>query len=205
MGSKAGLVFLGDGLPKDTLKAAFEPDLARSAALASVIAGAPVEHAGVRTLDDQGVWPEPGVMCVGACEGFALVGYREIGPDRPSEIGAWIDAVSPTGSAHGVFMHSVVDFGAFAVWEHGVLRRSVSLTPDAGIVENIGDAYAFESPFWDGERPLDDAPGYPLPFHPLDFADEALLAFFGFGLERPSSTFTVDPGTIGLPAFRIGP
>lgn len=137
------------------------------------------------------------------CEAFALVGYREIGPDRPSEIGAWIAAVSPTGSAHGVFMHSVVDYGAFAVCEHGVLRRSVSLAPDAGILENIGDAYAFEAPYWDRERPVDHAPGYPLQFHPLDFADEALLAFFGFGLERPSSTCSVDPGTIELPAYRV--
>lgn len=102
-----------------------------------------------------------------------------------------------------MFMHSVVDYGAFAVWEHGDLRRSVSLAPDDGILENVGDAFAFEAPYWDGYRPVDHAPDYPLPFHPLDFADEALLACFGFGLERPSSTYSIDPGTIELPAYRI--
>lgn len=203
MGAKAGLVYLGEGLPVDALKTGFEPDLERSAELADTVLGGPVAPAGTRALGEQGVWPEKGTICAAACDGYALIGYSEICPDRPSEIGAWIKAVSPSGSAHGVFMHSVVDFGAFAVWERGELRRAVSLLPDGGILENSGDRYEFEAPFWAGHRGLDDYPDYPLPFHPLDFAEEALLEFFGFCIEGPTSRFTIDPEAMELPAFRL--
>ncbi|MCD0444961.1 hypothetical protein LO763_15185 [Glycomyces sp. A-F 0318] len=203
MGAKAGLVHLGEGLPSAALRAALRPDLERSAELAATVLGGPVGADGTRVLTEEGVWPERGTICVAAWEASALIGYREIGPDRPSEIGAWIKAVSPTGSAHGVFMHSAVDYGAFAVWEGGELRRSISLAADAGTMEDTGDRYPFEAPFWTGARGLAHAPDYPLPFHPLDLAEEALLAFFGFGIERSPSTFTIDADTIELPAFRL--
>ncbi|GAA2287154.1 hypothetical protein GCM10009853_048060 [Glycomyces scopariae] len=201
MGAKAGLVFLGDGLPADALRAGFDPDPERSAELAGVVLGGPVERDGTRVLAEGGVWPEAGVICVAAWKSFALIGYRELCPDRPSGIGDWIRAVSPTGGAHGAFMHSAVDFGAFAVWESGALRRSVSLAPDAGIIEDVGDRYPFENPFWDGRHHHD--PDYPLPFHPLTFAEAALLMLFGFGIEQPRSAFTVDADRIALPAFRL--
>ncbi|THV42224.1 DUF6928 family protein [Glycomyces buryatensis] len=203
MGAKAGLVYLGEGLPSAVLQTDFRPDPARSAELAGTVLGGPVRTNGVRALTEGGVWPERGTICVAAWEEFALIGYHEICPDRPSEIGTWIKAVSPTGSAYGVFMHSVVDFGAFAVWEAGELRRSVSLSADSGIMEDIGTRYSFEAPFWAGDRGLAHAPDYPLPFHPLDLAEEALLAFFGFGIERSSSMFTIDADSIVLPAFRL--
>jgi hypothetical protein len=203
MGAKAGLVFLGEGLPAAALQGPLRPDPARSAELAGTVLGGPVKADGVRMLTEGGVWPERGTICVAACEEFALIGYRELGPDRPSEIGTWIEAVSPTASAHGVFMHSVVDYGAFAVWEAGDLRRSVSFAADPGVMEDTGARYPFEEPFWTGHRGLAHAPDHPLPFHPLDLAEEALLAFFGFGIERSSSVFTVDADSIALPAFRL--
>lgn len=203
MGAKAGLVHLGEGLPSAALRSGLRPDPARSAELAATVLGGPVRADGALVLSEEGVWPEQGTICVAAWEKCALIGYREIGPDRPSEIGSWIKAVSPTGGAHGVFMHSVVDYGAFAVWESGELRRSVSLAADPGIMEDVGDRYPFEEPFWAGRRGLAHAPDYPLPFHPLDLAEEALLAFFGFGIERSSSMFTVDADAIELPAFRL--
>ncbi|WP_133884284.1 hypothetical protein [Glycomyces sp. NRRL B-16210] len=183
------------------LKTLPEPDPERSAALADTILGGAVASAGTRVLGEGGVWPERGTVCVGAYDGFALVGYDRLGPDRPSDISGWIDAVSPTGGAHGVFMHSVVDYCAFAVWEGGELRRSVSLAPDSGVMEDLGDRLSFEAPFWDGKHPMDE--GYPLPFHPLEFGEAALGACFGFGIEGDPSTYEFDPFAFTVPAFRL--
>jgi hypothetical protein len=55
-------------------------------------------------------------------------------------------------------MHSVVDWLAFAVWEDGVLVRSLSLSPDGGGLENIGEPYDFEVPYWAGEYPVEPEP-----------------------------------------------
>lgn len=43
-------------------------------------------------------------------------------------------------------MHSVVDWLAFAVWDDGRLVRSLSLSPDSGIIENIGEPLPFDCP-----------------------------------------------------------
>ncbi|GAA1687714.1 hypothetical protein GCM10009830_39100 [Glycomyces endophyticus] len=200
MGAKAGLIHLGGGIPAHALAGgpAFDPE--RSAALAATILGGPVAPAGARTLAEGGVWPERGTICVGAGEHTALVGYAEICPDRPGTITDWIRAVAPGGDAHGVFMHSVVDFGAVAVWEHGEIRRSISLAPDSGVMDDLGDPLTFEAPFWNGDHAVDE--DYPLPFHPLDFGEAALLALFGFGIEGSPAAYAFDPGTVALPAFR---
>ncbi|MEU6287191.1 hypothetical protein [Streptomyces sp. NPDC046988] len=56
-------------------------------------------------------------------------------------------------------MHSAVDWLAFAVWEDGRLDRSLSLSPDSGVTENIGEPLPFELPYWAGERPADIVSG----------------------------------------------
>ncbi|MFD4655933.1 DUF6928 family protein [Kitasatospora sp. NPDC058444] len=55
-------------------------------------------------------------------------------------------------------MHSVVDWLAFGVWEDGRLVRSLSLSPDSGIIEDIGEPLSFEVPSWARERPADIVP-----------------------------------------------
>jgi hypothetical protein len=78
-------------------------------------------------------------------------------------------------------MHSVVDWFAFAHWNNGRLVRSLSLSPDSGILEDIGLKLAFEEPYWSGQHPAgdDEDDEYPLPFHPLDLGEAALSEFFG--------------------------
>jgi hypothetical protein len=85
-------------------------------------------------------------------------------------------------------MHSVVDWFAYAIWNgDGSLWRALSLSPDSGVLENIGVPLAFEGPYWAGEHPVDDddddEQSYPLPFHPLELAEDALRALFGFKYE----------------------
>jgi len=64
--------------------------------------------------------------------------------------------------------------------DDGRLVRSLGVSPDTGIVEDIGEPYPFERPYWAGEHPVTSTfPGqgpYPLPFHPLDLDEEALRA-----------------------------
>ena len=40
-------------------------------------------------------------------------------------------------------MHSVVDWFAFAVWHGQKVRRSLSLSPDSGVMEDIGSPLPF--------------------------------------------------------------
>ena len=121
---------------------------------------------------------------------------RNVMVDRPSELPPrYLQAAEGrTVILHA--MHSVVDWLAFAIWKDGVLVRALSLSPDGGIVEDIGERLPFEAPYWGGEHPVEPVdfvplpgrPGpsgepYPLPFHPLELGEGALRALFGFVIE----------------------
>ncbi|MEU1605765.1 DUF6928 family protein [Micromonospora matsumotoense] len=103
-------------------------------------------------------------------------------------------------------MHSTSDWLCFAVWEHGGLVRSLSLSSEGGIRENIGEPYDFELPFWAGEHPVEpmfsDDP-YPLAFHPLHLGEQALRALFGFTLEGRRDPDDIDPLDVHLHGFRV--
>jgi hypothetical protein len=83
-------------------------------------------------------------------------------------------------------MHAVVDWIAFAQWTNGKLLSSLSLSPNSGILEDIGKRLAFEQPFWSGEHPAVDEEeeeedgAYPFPFHPLELGEAALEELFGY-------------------------
>jgi hypothetical protein len=84
-------------------------------------------------------------------------------------------------------MHSVVDWFAYGICApDGQLRRSLSLSPDDGIIENLGSSLAFEAPYWAGEKALeldDDEEPYSLPFQPLELVEDCLRTLFGFNFE----------------------
>jgi hypothetical protein len=140
-------------------------------------------------------FPGLGILCDGS-----------VALDRPSELPArYTDA--PGGRVVLHAMHSVVDWFAFGVWEKGRLVRALSVSPDHGIIENIGDPLPFEVPYWDGEHSEEDdddeeGPEDPdsLPFHPLELGEEALAAFFGFRLEGVPTE--IDPFNIPVAGFR---
>jgi hypothetical protein len=104
-------------------------------------------------------------------------------------------------------MHSVSDALTFAVWEDGQLIRSLSVSPDSGIVEDIGEPYPFERPYRAGEHPVTSVlPGqgpYPLPFHPLSLGEEALRTLFGFVIEGRPQPDDVDASAVRLHGFRV--
>lgn len=104
-------------------------------------------------------------------------------------------------------MHGVSGWFSYAHRdESGRLRRSLSVSSQTGVVEDIGPAMPFEHDFWSGRRPVqqDDLldGDLPVPFNPLEMGEDALQYLFGFGLEYYSK---VDPWSIPLLGYSLGP
>jgi hypothetical protein len=103
-------------------------------------------------------------------------------------------------------MHSVVDWFGYAIWEDGVLLRSLSLAPDEVIIEDIGPRPPFEAPFWAGKHPVVPAggrPAYTLPFHPLDLGEAALRDLLGFAIEGRVLDSDIDASAVYLAGFEV--
>jgi hypothetical protein len=85
------------------------------------------------------------------------------------------------------------------------------LSPDGGITEDIGAPLPFEASFWAGEHPvpsgrqLPGGPPYPLPFHPLELGEAALLALAGFAVEGRPADDLIDPGAVRLHSYQVTP
>jgi hypothetical protein len=101
-------------------------------------------------------------------------------------------------------MHSVVDWLAFARWVDGELIRSLSLSPDRGVLEDFGEPLAFETPFGEGKHAASGygVEGYPFPFHPLELGEAALKAFFNYQLEGYREAGVFEPEEMRLVKYR---
>jgi hypothetical protein len=120
--------------------------------------------------------------------GLAVICTNDAALDRPSTLNRRFLNQIRGRTLYLHSMHSVLDWFSYAVWDgDGALRRSLSLSPDAGIMENIGNPMEFETPYWNGMKPvdgdIDNNLSYPLPFHPLEMAEDALRSLFGFNYE----------------------
>ncbi|MET8740820.1 hypothetical protein [Streptomyces sp. NPDC004728] len=208
MGAKAALLAYVDGGVASVLKAAGEPTAEGTAALiARVFPGCRAEPTEGEVLGEA-TYPPDGLTYAASFTGVDMVCDRRLMFDRPSELPAHL--LEATAGRRVILhaMHSVSDWLAFAVWEDGRLRRSLSLSPDSGIVENIGDPFPFEMPYWAGDRLVESDPEwdeepYALPFHPLELGNEALRALFGFLLEGRPSPEDVDPDEVSLLGFDL--
>lgn len=147
--------------------------------------------------------PPDDVIYAGCFGAVSIVAAKEFAGDYPSKVDPRF--IDPSLGTHIYLhaMHSVVDWLAFAKWENGKLVRSLSLSPDSGILEDVGGKLAFELDFWEGKHPAvdpeeADAPDYPLVFHPLELGGAALKAFFGYQLEGYPEDDLYDPEGIPL-------
>jgi hypothetical protein len=120
--------------------------------------------------------------------------------DKPSQLPERFLEAAQGRTVYLHAMHSAVDWFAYAIWERGRLVRSLSLSPDSGVIEDLGERRAFEEPYWSGQHPLDE--DYPLPFHPLDLGEAALLDLFGYQIEGYVDAFQFQPEEIPLAAFQ---
>ncbi|HEX6591006.1 MAG TPA: hypothetical protein VF050_03315 [Moraxellaceae bacterium] len=135
--------------------------------------------------------------------GVTLIAAKEFGIDYPSRLAQRFSSAGSIATLHA--MHSAVDWFAYAVWKDGVLLRSLSLSPDSGILEDIGQRMAFEEPYWSGgHSAVDDEEdgAYPFPFHPLELGEAALNDLFGYQLEGVLDAALLDPDSIPLLCYR---
>ena len=141
---------------------------------------------------------------MGCFPGVAIVAAKEFGIDHPSHLPAQFIAAGSGGTMYLHAMHSVVDWFACAKWVNGNLVRSLSLSPDSGILEDIGPRLAFEGPYWAGQHPATDGEesDYPFPFHPLELGEAALKEFFGYQLEGTVEGAMVEPESIPLVRYK---
>jgi uncharacterized protein DUF6928 len=201
MGAKTTLLAFSDGDLRPALLGATRPSVDEVAeAVRAVLPGydvTPTEGDG--SLFDH-VNPPDDTTYATVLAGAELFADRRLAYDRPSELPAHLLALGKGRRIvlHG--MHSVNDWLSFAVWEDGELVRSLSLSPDSGIIEDLGPHLEFERPFWAGEHREDD---YPLPFHPLELGEEALRALFGFVIEGYPDDSDVDAETVPMIGFRV--
>lgn len=185
MGAKTCRVIQAQGDARELLAASPQLQAAETAAfVAALFPG--VDVASPRAADLSCTYVYDNSVLAGCFAGLRILVSPEVALDRPSELPPRF--IAPTGTTLLHAMHSVVDWLAFAVWRDGVLVRSLSVAPDNGIIEDIGERLAFEQPYWNGHHPADDPDEdiedrYPLPFHPLELGEAALGAFFGFQLE----------------------
>lgn len=205
MGAKDTMLLYADGPIRPILQAA--PPLDRTATRTLVERLYPGHQ--LLDLDDGNLFesaaPEQSTVFAGCFPGLAVVCAPDVALDRPSTLDPRFRSHFPGRTVYLHAMNSVVDWFAYAVWTgDGSLWRSLSLSPDTGVAENVGAPLAFEAPYWAGERPVDDPDDpYPLPFHPLELAEDALSALFGFTFEGVAQPDDPDPFGIQLAGYFV--
>ncbi len=208
MGAKTWMLSYADGNPRDLLRAHAEFD--RDATLKLAVRLFPRDR--LTPLDDVDLMytsPPDDELCIACFPGLSVVAAKEFGIDNPSKLPSNFLTHVPAKTVYLHAMHSVVDWFAFAVWHEGKLQRSLSLSPDSGIIEDIGQRMSFEMPYWSGKHPAVDPadedegdPPYPFPFHPLELGEAALAEFFGFTLEGTYDPSHILPETVPLASFK---
>lgn len=205
MGAKTWMVVYGKENPKEVLKS--YPALDRDATIALVGKLFASEKLLALQDSDLSFTNLPDNEIVAACfPGLVVVAAKEFCIDYPSKLPAkFVDTFSE-GILFLHALHSVVDWFAFAVWNSGRLQRSLSLSPDSGIIEDIGTRLPFEEPYWAGDHPAvdpdEDDAAYPLVFHPLELGAAALQELFGYGLEGLLKASQLEPERIPLMRFK---
>jgi hypothetical protein len=205
LGAKTALLAYTTEDPVESLRRAGELDPAATRAL--VAATHPgwtgTASSGSTLFDD--CYPERGTVYAGSFPSIDILCDRDVQDYMPSDFPARYLDVAAGRRVILHAMHSATDRFVYAVWENGALVRSLALTPDDGIIENIGAPLPFEAPYWAGERPARGA-AYPLPFHPLDLGGgPALRALFGFIIEGRSQPTDIDAESVKLAGFQVPP
>ena len=209
MGAKTWMLVYADGDAGEILKSNPPLDRVASAALARELF--PGEK--LVAIDDGDLSftsQADDVIYIGCFSGLSIIAAREFGIDHPSKLpGVYLDAACGR-DLYLHAMHSAVDWFAYAHWKNGTLLRSLSLSPDSGILEDFGSRSPFEEPYWSGLHPVfnpvsdpeDGEDDYPFCFHPLELGEAALLELFAYQLEGFVDSSQLEPETIPLMGFK---
>lgn len=205
MGAKAWFAAYFDGVPKEVLKDGHKLNRNASRILAErVLPNVKLNEKEDGALDFLN--PDSGEVYAGDYGDLKIAAHDSLGVDRLSQIDPrWYQPeLGSTVYVHAT--HSVSDWCAFAIWEDRKLVRALSVSPDTGIIEDIGERLPFEIPFWNGDFPAVDEKSeaaYPLPFHPLELSEAALLEHVGFQFEGASSDWVFDPSDTPIAHYEI--
>lgn len=199
MGAKTWMLVYSTGEVAKSLRASPELDRGRTLELAKTLF--PKDRLDVIGDGDlSNTCPPNDELHIGCFSNVSIVAAKEFGIDYPSKLDASFISHGGSGTIYLHAMHSVVDWFAFAKWNNGELIRSLSLSPDSGILEDIGGRFPFEEPFWSGRHPVDGK--YPLPFHPLELGEAALKHLFGYQLEGHLDSELLEPESIPLAKYK---
>lgn len=208
MGAKTWMLVSTNGDVRDILRSGPTIDREATAALAARLF--PKERLEPLADGDLSYTCPPDDEVHMACfGGLSIVAAKEFGVDYPSRLEPRFREGQHNATVYLHAMHSVVDWFAFAVWKNGTLVRSLSLSPDSGLLEDHGTRFPFEVPYWSGEHPAVDLEDldegeepYPFPFHPLDLGEAALNEFFGYQLEGFIDDSLLNPEGVPLARFK---
>ena len=205
MGAKTWMLVLADSNAREALAA--KPPLDRKATArfaTTLFPGERLELIGDGDLSY--TCPPDDELHIGCFPGVSIVAAKEFGIDYPSKLPQRFIAAGGNGVVTLHAMHSVVDWFAYAMWTNGKLVRSLSLSPDSGIMEDIGQRLPFEQPYWSGEYPAVDGEEEkdvcPFPFHPLELGEETLKDRFGYQLEGFIDPSLLEPESIPLVRYK---
>ncbi len=205
MGAKTWMLVLADSNAREAL--AVKPPLDREATARLAAALFPDEKLELVGDGDLSFTCPPGdELHIGCFPGVSVVAAKEFRIDYPSKLPHKFIAAGGNGVVTLHAMHSVVDWFAYAMWTNGKLVRSLSLSPDSGIMEDIGQRLPFEESYWSGEHPAVDSEeekdSYPFPFHPLELGEETLKDRFGYQLEVFIDPSLLEPESIPLVCYK---
>lgn len=210
MGAKTCVLAYSDGPARDALarRGALDRE-AGERLVRGLFAGESLTPLDDATLAE-GCYPPENEVSVAVFGGVAVLGAKEFGIDRPSELDPRFLAAARGRTVTVHAMHSVVDWTAFGLWEGGRLTRSLSVSGGScSVLEDVGERRPFEGTFWAGERPAidpasEEASDYPFPFHPLELGEAALAALLGFVLEGEGWSAAFDPWDVPVMRYARG-
>jgi hypothetical protein len=204
VGAKTWMLVYAKGRVPDLLRS--HPQLDREATLKLATTLFPKEKlTPIGDGDLSYTCPPNNELHIGCFPGISILAAKEFGIDHPSKLSPRFISGGGGGTTYLHAMHSVVDWFAFAQWTDGKLIRSLSVAPDNGVLEDIGQRLPFEEPFWSGQNPVTVDEGedaYPLPFHPLEFGEAALKELFGYQVEGFIDPALLKPKTIPLVKYK---
>ena len=201
MGAKTWMLVYADSDPSHLLRTATDLDQEKSLALAKrLFPKGTLKVSGQSDLSY--TCPDDDQIIVGSFPNVAVVAASEFGIDYPSRLPKHFLENAPYRNIYLHAMHSAVDWLAFAHWSDGKLVRALSLSPDSGVLEDIGPRLNFEEPYWAGQHPAldpsEDPSSYPFPFHPLELGEAVLAVFFGYQLEGYVDESLLEPENVPL-------
>ena len=155
MGAKSAAVVFAQGWPADLLASCPAHDPAQAADVAARVFP---DRTCVRVEDDDflELYPGEDELIVGCYPGVVIVAAQDLGGLEPEEMEQSLIRLVPATTVLHHSMHSVVDWFAYSLWQDGRLVRALSVSPDDGVMTDVGERQPFEVPYWNGEHPWDD-------------------------------------------------